>query len=178
MRVIKKGTDAVLIQSFIKTLLSIGRTQACWCRRPLSARMDISLQARPTEPGEPGYDPDPNKNGLRTWEGAIRGGINGRIQFFLTNFVLEGSNNEWGHFWEIWQIHDENGVLLMEGYDEGYTHQTKGYYGMVGKVTYASPEFARWQGQTLFMHGKISPLAAEWETCPEIPFASGKLYVF
>ncbi|MFX0079628.1 MAG: hypothetical protein ACFE8O_10360 [Candidatus Hermodarchaeota archaeon] len=178
MRVIETANVAVLIQSFIETLLSIGTTQACWWRRPLFAEMDVSLRVRPAEPSEPGYDSNPNKNALRTWEGAISGDINGQILFSLTNFIVEGPNNEWGHFWEISQIHDENGVLLMETYNEGYTHQTKGYYGIVGKVTYTSPEFARWQGHTVFMHGKISPRPAKWQTSSEIPIAPGKFYVF
>lgn len=182
MRIIKTATVAVLLLSFMVPLLSIGTTQACWWRRPLRATMNLDLShARPVIEGEPGYDPALGEEqvAMLTWTGSISGGINGYMRFFLTNYQLEGKNNEWGHFWEVWQIFDEEGgLLLMEGYDEGYTHQAEGFYAMVGRVTYTSPEFARWQGHIVFMHGIISPPPGEWATNPDIPEAPGRFNVF
>ena len=179
LRIVRTVTATLIVLSLIVPLFSISTAQACWWRKPLRGDMNLSLQARPAEPGEPGYDPDPEKNALRTWAGFISGDINGEMQFFLTNYIVEGENGEWGHFYEVWQIYDETGTtLLMEGYDEGYTHQPTGKYAMIGRVTYASHEFARWQGHVVFMYGTITPPPAEWGTNPELPVAPGKFIVF
>lgn len=181
--IIKTTSIALLILSFLVPLVSIGATQACWWRQPLRARMDLDLgNMRPVGPGEPGYIPGlPPKDQVAalTWTGFISGGINGYMRFFLMNYIVEGENGEWGHFFEVWQIFDEEGgELLMEGYDEGYTHQPTGKYAMIGPVTYTSSEFARWQGHVVFRHGTISPPPAEWETNPAIPVAPGRFCIF
>ena len=163
-------------------LLSIGTAQAFGWQKPLRATMNLSLaNMRPVEPGEPGYGGD--FPALLTWDGYISGGINGYMRFFLINYQLEGLNNDFGHFWEVWQIWDENpatnpdAILFMEGKDEGKTHQLTGGYWMVGQVTYTSPVWACWQGHFVFMSGTIIPPPAEWGG-PEIPIAPGRFNVF
>ncbi len=152
-------------------LITIGATQACWWRKPLRAELDLNLDKM----GEEFYE-----GGIQTWTGYISGGINGYMRFFLMEMTYEGPNGEWGHFKEIWQIFDEEGgTLLMQGYDEGYTHQPTGYYAMTGRVTDTSSKYAKWDGHIVFMHGRIIPPPAEWppaDTWPPFPVAEAPGY--
>lgn len=180
-QVIKTATLSFLILSLIIPMVAIGSAQACWWRRSLRANLGLDLSnARPVVEGEPGYDPDlEEQTAMMTWTGSISGDINGYMRFYLTNYIVEGENGEWGHFYEVWQIFDEEGgTLLMEGYDEGYTHQPTGYYAMVGRVTETGPGYSRWHGHVVFMHGRITPPPAEWGTNPDLPVAPGYFRVF
>jgi hypothetical protein len=179
-QVIKTATISLLILSLVVPLFAIGSAQACWWRRPLRAKLDLNLD----KIGQPSAQaPELPDGSIQTWTGYISGGINGYMRFYLLSMEPAGPNDELGNFVEIWQIFDKDpdvhpdAKLLMQGEDEGYTHQASGYYAMTGSVTYTSPEYAKWDGHVVLMYGRISPPPAEWGTIP-VAEAPGYFWVF
>ncbi|MFX1509546.1 MAG: hypothetical protein ACFFBR_04475 [Promethearchaeota archaeon] len=148
----------MLILSLMVPLFSIGATQACRWRGPTIGNMDLAFLGRQSESGDPGY-PD----SVLTWDGTISRDVTGHMIFWLLKFEMEGPNQDWTHFWEIWQIFDDAGTLLMQGNDEGYA-APNGKYAMIGRVTYATGPYSRLEDHIVFMYGTI-----DWV----IPFMEG-----
>ena len=94
------------------------------------------------------------------WEGTTSGDIDGIIRWWMiVPFSITGQVT---HFQEKWQVLDDTGIVLLEGFNAGTTTNRPGKTGvwrsngMVTKVGPACPELDEWLGGHMHESGEFS----------------------
>ncbi|UCE95556.1 MAG: hypothetical protein JSV51_07480 [Candidatus Bathyarchaeota archaeon] len=110
-------------------------------KKPLRGSMELYFMA---EGPDIGYGPP-------IWSGTISGDINGEMYFYNTGSKDAGQAR---HFWEVWYIITEDGILL--GTDKGVVSWKNNKYRMNGIVTQATGNRMHLEGRNVHMSGYIT----------------------